>query len=398
MQNIAVLGAVYGDEGKGRIVHDFSKDYDWVVRFNGGANAGHTIYRDGKKYVHNLMPSFDWRSSKPKAYLASGMVIDLQQLYKEVTSLYDIDPSYSARVYVDTDAFVVLPRHKEEDKQANAHIGSTNRGIGPAYKDKIGRSGTRIIDVLADVTHPEHSIIIALQKIGVTFTNLFKMRNQFKESSIIFEGAQGILLDINHGIYPYVSCSEATVAGIYSSGFNFVKIDKVYGVAKCYTTKVGEGPFPTEVHGNLAEDLRERGQEYGATTGRPRRIGWLDLPALKYACLKGGITDLIITKFDILNGRKEIPVCTEYQTEPTCPNDFMSAVPKFENAEGWDDASNLISLIPFIQLVEKITGFPVSIVTCGVESTDVFITRTFTGINGKDGLKCLLEHLKVSMI
>jgi adenylosuccinate synthase len=398
MENIAVLGAVYGDEGKGRIVHDFSKDYDWVVRFNGGANAGHTIYRDGKKYVHNLMPSFDWRSSKPKAYLASGMVIDLQQLYKEVAGLHDIDPSYSARVYVDTDAFVVLPKHKEEDKQANAHIGSTNRGIGPAYKDKIGRSGTRIIDVLMDVTHPEHSVIITLQKMGVTFTNLFKMRSQFKESSIIFEGAQGILLDINHGIYPYVSCSEATVAGIYSSGFNFVKIDKVYGVAKCYTTKVGEGPFPTEVHGNLAEDLRERGQEYGATTGRPRRIGWLDLPALKYACLKGGITDLIITKFDILSGRKEIPVCTEYQVEPTCPNDFMTAVPKFENAEGWDDASNLVSLIPFIQLVEKVTGFPVSIVTCGVGPTDVFRTKAFTGINGKDGLKSLLEHLKASMI
>ena len=398
MQNIAVLGAAYGDEGKGRIVHDFSKDYDWVVRFNGGANAGHTIYRDGKKYVHNLMPSFDWRSSKPKAYLGSGMVIDLQQLYKEVIGLHDINPSYSARVYVDTDAFVVLPRHKEEDKQVNAHIGSTNRGIGPAYKDKIGRSGTRIVDVLMDVTHPEHSVITTLQQMGVIFTNLFKMRSQFKESSIIFEGAQGILLDINHGIYPYVSCSEATVAGIYSSGFNFIKLDKIYGVAKCYTTKVGEGPFPTEVHGTLAEDLRERGQEYGATTGRPRRIGWLDLPALKYACLKGGITDLIITKFDILNGRKEIPVCTEYQLEPTCPNDFMTAAPKFENAEGWDDANNLISLIPFIQLIEKATGFPVSIVTCGVEPTDVFRTQVFTGLNGKNGLKSLLEHLTHSMI
>ena len=147
MSNIAILGAVYGDEGKGRVVHEFSKNYDWIVRFNGGANAGHTIYRDGVKYVHNLMPSFDWRATKPKAFLGAGMVIDLEQLYKEVSLLYVENSKLSSRVYIDPDAFVVLPEHKDEDKKINGHIGSTNRGIGPAYVSKISRNGIRIRDI-----------------------------------------------------------------------------------------------------------------------------------------------------------------------------------------------------------------------------------------------------------
>jgi adenylosuccinate synthase len=291
MNNIAILGAVFGDEGKGHITHHFSKDYDWVVRFNGGANAGHTIYRDGVKYVHNLMPSFDWRSLKPKAYLGSGMVIDLEQLHKEVLALYELDKSLPGRVYVDLDAFMVLPEHKEEDKKSNGHIGSTNRGIGPAYKSKIARQGSRIRDYVKPGVM--FGFIGAMQDMGVHFVNLLEMEPKMKNSSILYEGAQGILLDINHGIYPYVSCSEATVAGVYSAGFHFAPPTKVYGVAKCYTTKVGEGPFPTEIFGEEAENLRKLGNEYGSTTGRPRRIGWLDLPALNYACKKGGITDLM---------------------------------------------------------------------------------------------------------
>lgn len=371
--NIAVLGAAFGDEGKGRIVHDFSVDYDWVIRFNGGANAGHTIYRDEKKYVHNLMPSFDWRSPRPKAYLGSGMVIDLEQLHKEVMALVAIDKRFAERVYVDTDAFVVLAEHKEEDRSTNSHIGSTNRGIGPAYKAKIGRAGTRIIDIISSGNLDDHNYryFSEIKSAGVTFTNVIKMRKEFKNSSIIFEGAQGILLDINHGIYPYVSCSESTIAGIYSSGFNFVTIDKVYGVAKCYSTKVGEGPFPTEITGDLASQLRERGQEYGATTGRPRRVGWLDLPALKYACLKGGITHLIITKFDILNGMSEIPVCTEYAVEPTCPNHFYNTMPKFLNIKGWNDSKTISQILPFINTIEKFTERPVTFVTSGVSSKDM---------------------------
>lgn len=377
MKNIAILGASYGDEGKGRIVHDFSSNYDWVVRFNGGANAGHTIYRDGVKYVHNLMPSFDWRSDKPKAYLGSGMVIDLSQLHKEVKSLYDINTSYASRVYVDIDAFVVLPEHKEEDKKNNGHIGSTNRGIGPAYKSKINRNGIRISNIINASNHHDenYQYIQSMISMGVQFTNVLLLRDIFRQSSIIFEGAQGILLDINHGIYPYVSCSDSTVAGVYANGFNFVKIDKVYGISKCYLTKVGEGPFPTEIYGDMATELRERGQEYGATTGRPRRIGWLDLPALKYACLKGGITDLIITKLDILNGMLEISVCDKYGHEPTSPKDFYSTITYFKKIKGWNNPKNVEEVQPLISLIESAVDCSVSMITFGVNPEDKVLLK-----------------------
>jgi adenylosuccinate synthase len=370
--NIAVLGAVWGDEGKGHIVHSLSGDYDWIVRFNGGANAGHTIYRHGVKYVHNLMPSFDWRSKRPKAFLGSGMVIDIEQLHKEVTTLWNLNSGFSSRVYVDPDAFVVLPEHKEEDKMTNGHIGSTNRGIGPAYKAKIGRKGLRIRDVmnLADPTK-DTKLIDEMRKMGVHFQGMMELRRQMEGESMLFEGAQGVMLDINHGIYPYVSCSESTVAGVYSSGFHFAKLEHVYGVAKCYTTKVGEGPFPTELQGEPAHDLRERGNEYGATTGRPRRVGWIDLPALDYACQKGGITNLIITKFDILNGMGKVPMCVSYDKIPMSPNDFFEAQPQYIHVNGWENASEESQLYQFITTVERSTRCPVKYISCGTDAKDV---------------------------
>lgn len=371
--NIAILGAAWGDEGKGHIVHSLSARYNWVVRFNGGANAGHTIYRNGVKYVHNLMPSFDWRSDIPKAFLGSGMVIDLEQLHKEVSSLWNVNSSFPARVYVDPDAFVVMPEHKELDKQLNSHIGSTNRGIGPAYTSKISRNGLRIRDRMydADDNHDKH-FIKEMQKMGVHFKGLMELRREMENTSILFEGAQGIMLDINHGIYPYVSSSESTVAGIYSCGFHFARPDKVYGVAKCYTTKVGEGPFPTELLGDEAQDLRVRGNEYGATTGRPRRIGWVDLPALDYACQKGGITNLILTKFDILNGMERVPMCVAYDKPPMSSHDFYEAKPQYIKLPGWQDAAKDSSqLAPFISTAERLTGCPVSYISCGTDAKDV---------------------------
>lgn len=372
--NIAVLGAAWGDEGKGHIVHHLSKDYDWIVRFNGGANAGHTIYRDGVKYVHNLMPSFDWRSNKPKAFLGSGMVIDLEQLHKEVTTLWNSHSDYPSRVYVDPDAFVVLPEHKEEDKKSNGHIGSTNRGIGPAYTAKISRKGLRVRDVMlaADSTL-DTKRIQEMKRMGVRFKGLMELRREMEDSQLLFEGAQGVMLDINHGIYPYVSCSESTVAGVYSCGFHFAKPEKVYGVAKCYTTKVGEGPFPTELSGQEAHDLRERGNEYGATTGRPRRVGWIDLPALDYACQKGGITHLVLTKFDILNGMERVPMCVAYDKPPTSSHDFFDAKPQYITVPGWKDAKSPDEdrVIPFIRKVEGLTNCRVSYISCGTDSKDI---------------------------
>jgi len=374
MTNIAVLGAVFGDEGKGSLTHFFSKNYDWVVRYSGGANAGHTIYRDGVKYVHNLLPSFDWRSPKPKAFLGSGMVIDLEQLHLEITKLYALNINFPSRVYVDPDAFIVMPEHKEEDKNLNGHIGSTNRGIGPAYKSKIGRCGIRIRDVMDGATLNRH-LVEEMKNLGVHFNGVLELRNQMSNDSLLFEGAQGIMIDINHGTYPYVSCGDSGLAGIHASGFSWAPPEKVYGVAKAYTTKVGEGPFPTEIHGDEANSLRERGNEYGATTGRPRRVGWLDLPALKYACDKGGITDLIVTKFDILNGMKEVPVCTSYQKAPICSSDFFTAKPNYSNINGWEDASKKEQLAFFIKKIEDSTERKVEIISFGISEKDIVSYR-----------------------
>lgn len=373
--NIAVLGAAWGDEGKGHIVHHLSPRYDWVVRFNGGANAGHTIYRDNVKYVHNLMPSFDWRADRTKAFLGSGMVIDLEQLHKEVNAIVAATFQFQGtaiakRIYVDPDAFIVLPEHKDEDKANNGHIGSTNRGIGPAYKSKIARKGTRIRDVMEGASEHRHWIE-GMKKLGVQFKGLLELRREMEHADLLFEGAQGVMLDINHGLYPYVSCSESTVAGVYSCGFHWAPPTKVYGVAKVYTTKVGEGPFPTELGGEEAHKLRERGQEYGATTGRPRRIGWLDLPALNYACQKGGITDLILTKFDILNGMDKIPVCVAYQKDPTCSSDFFTAAPQYIDVSGWENANNDEELVDFIRCVERGTQVPVSYISRGTTPNDI---------------------------
>lgn len=372
MSNIAIVGAVFGDEAKGSLTHHFSPNHDWVIRFAGGANAGHTIYRDGVKYVHNLMPSFDWRSPRPKAFLGSGMVIDIEQLHSEVVKLWNVNSGLPNRVYVDPDAFTVLPEHKEKDKLSNGHIGSTNRGIGPAYIDKISRKGLRIRDrMLSADSNQDQYFIKEMKNMGVHFQGMLELRQQMKQESLLFEGAQGVMLDINHGTYPYVSCGESTVAGIYSNGFHFAKLDNVYGIAKCYSTKVGEGPFPTELLGEEAEKLRKMGNEYGATTGRPRRIGWIDLPALDYACKVGGITDLIITKFDILNGFGDLKMCISYDKMPMSSHDFFDAKPQYITVPGWLDSKNKFQLMNFIDKVEKSTACPVKYISCGTGPEDI---------------------------
>lgn len=374
--NIAILGAMWGDEGKGHITHHLSKNYDWVIRFNGGANAGHTIYRDGVKFVHNLMPSVDFRVPNVKAYLGSGMVIDLGKLLEEIQGVEKAFPGSAQRIYVDKNAFVVLPEHKETDKKQNAHIGSTNRGIGPAYSDKIGRKGVRIHNMIqlyfdCSLELSEHDTMHDLLNSGIHFVDLLEVRDEMSNSKLLYEGAQGVLLDINHGIYPYVSCSDCTIGGIYSSGFHFAPPQKVYGVAKCYTTKVGEGPFPTEIHGEEAEELRKLGNEYGATTGRPRRVGWLDLPALNYACKVAGITDLIVTKFDILSGMDKVPMCNLYDKEPTSPSAFFKAQPQYVKVAGWKGTDYAGELSDFIRQVEASTGCPVSYISKGTDAKDI---------------------------
>lgn len=378
MNNIAVLGNSVGDEGKGRIVHYFSPRYDWVIRFGGGSNAGHTIYRDGVKYIHNLLPSFDWRFSQTKCYLASGMVIDLEQLLKEVQEAEAVAykkghfaGSIANRIYVDPDAFCVLPEHKIEDTKSNSHIGTTNRGIGPAYLDKVARRGKRIKHFLMNYDGEQSSLIGQLRGLGVQFKHVLELMPQFEKSKLLFEGAQGVMLDINHGCYPFVSCGDSTVAGIYSSGFSFVKLDAVYGVSKAYVTKVGEGPFPTEIFNEKAEELRKLGNEYGSTTGRPRRIGWLDLPAIDYACKKGGITNLIITKLDILSGMEEIPLCVAYKEPPVCSEDFFTAKPQYITVPGWKNAADKNQTRTYLKYIEAFTGKKINLISVGVADHDI---------------------------
>lgn len=371
----AILGALWGDEGKGHITHAFSPNYDWVIRFNGGANAGHTIYRDDKKYVHNLLPSVDYRNKRTKSYLGAGMVIDLEKLRDEVYDTEENFPGAAKNIYVDRNAFIVLDEYKTEDKATNAHIGSTNRGIGPAYTAKIGRRGVRINDLyrIHSGFHDPYYNDFMYQLVGkgVNFVHTMEMEKEFEQSDILFEGAQGIMLDINHGVYPYVSSSDCTVSGIMTSGFGKFMPSHVWGVCKVYLTKVGEGPMPTELKGIAAESLRQLGNEYGATTGRPRRVGWLDLPALRYAIAKSGITELIFTKFDILNGAKEITVCDRYEKEPVCGDDFFDAKPNFTKIPGWIDSQDIEQLQPFIDYIEQETGIDIDFISRGTNITDI---------------------------
>jgi len=303
------------------------------------------------------------------------MVIDLEQLHTEIMRIEEEQVlswghkfgDIAKKVYIDPDAFAVLPEHKEEDAKTNGHIGSTNRGIGPAYKSKISRSGTRIKDLLRD----KNEFAIKLQEMGVQFKHVLELKREFSKSNLLFEGAQGVMLDINHGTYPFVSCSDSTVSGIGASGFNFVKLDNVYGVAKCYLTKVGEGPFPTELQGEEAEHLRKIGNEYGATTGRPRRIGWFDLPAVKYACDKGGINNLIITKLDILNGMEHVKLCAAYDKMPVCPSDFFDAKTQLIRFAGWKNSKRSDETASFLDYISNFSGCPVKYISTGVDDEDI---------------------------
>jgi adenylosuccinate synthase len=366
MKQIAVVGAVFGDEAKARIVHKFAPQYDWVIRYSGSSNAGHTIYRDGKKYVHNLLPSADYRIPTTKSFLGAGMVIHIEDLLKEVVHAEENYPGIAKTIFIDPDAFIISDLHREVDRQKNKHIGTTGKGVGPAYVEKMSRSGVRLIQYIKD----NHPAIQKLKQLGVNFTHVHQLFDQLKQSSLIFEGSQSILLDLNLGTYPYVSCGESGISGIYSSGFGFVKLDRVYGAAKVYSTRVGEGPFPTEIFGQEAEELREKGCEYGATTGRPRRVGWADFAALKYAAEKGGITHLVISKFDILNGMSKVPVAVKYQQPIHSVHDLVDAVPEYVYLDGWQDQQDK-NMYKFITLCEKVTGIKVSHVSFGTSSKDL---------------------------
>ncbi len=373
MSSVVVVGAQWGDEGKGKVVDLYAQHAQSVVRYAGGANAGHTLVVGGETLILHLIPS-GILHSHVRCIIGQGTVIDPRTLCEEITALEARGISVRDRLMVAGRAHLVLPYHKELDclreKGARA-IGTTKRGIGPAYQDKAARRGIRVSDLrdparltqavednlsywapifeaggvdvprVADVAGEVLACaetLVPLMCDGVAWVKATQERGDH----VLFEGAQGALLDVDHGTYPFVTSSSVTSGGASAAcGVGPRTLDHVVGIVKAYSTRVGEGPFPTELHGEAGDQLRAWGHEYGATTGRPRRCGWLDLPALRYAIHINGIDRLAITKLDVLSELSELTVCTAYEVNGTryemlpSEEDLADVTPIWETVPGW---------------------------------------------------------------
>jgi adenylosuccinate synthase len=409
--NIAVLGAQWGDEGKGKIVDLLTPNFSIVARYQGGHNAGHTVYAGGRKFVLRLLPSGILHDGIT-CVIGNGVVVDPQALFEEIDELASAGIAAGSRLVVSDKAHLILPYHKELDLLSEARrgerkIGTTSRGIGPAYEDKIARRGVRVGDLanpaaLAEAV--EHNVaarnrLIAgpsmdarqvLADLGrawermrpwVRDVSVFLAAARKEGRAIMFEGAQGTLLDIDHGTYPYVTSSNATIGGVCTGlGVGPRAIDKVLGVAKAYTTRVGEGPLPTELTGEIGNRLRETGQEFGAVTGRPRRCGWYDAVAVRHACRVNGLDALALTKLDVLDGLTELKVCTAYKCRgvvldemPGDLSQLAACEPIYESIQGWTAPTRGVreyDALPrearaYIARLEEITGVPAAIVSTG---------------------------------
>ncbi len=389
--NLAVIGLQFGDEGKGKIVDFLAKDFDIVARFSGGSNAGHTVLFEGKKIKFHLVPSGVIRGKI--GVLGSGMVIDVEKLVEEIENLRNM--GIEPKILVSSRAHIVTSFHRVQDRLEDdiIGIGTTREGIGPAYITKVRRVGVRISDLfyperlrkklklIASFSGAEYrdvdvnketkklSSLIGQLEDKITDTEIWINRAIDSGKSVLFEGSQGTFLDINFGTYPYVTSTTTTVGGVVSClGVPPNKIDGVMGVMKAYTTRVGNGPFPTEVHGEDAEELRERGNEYGATTGRPRRVGYLDLVLLKYASLINGVSKIAITKVDVLFNMKRIPVATKYVCDGKeyeyPPAIIETCKPEYEYVDGFTSLDDE-NFKKFVSLIEKKLGRKVKIVSYG---------------------------------
>lgn len=385
MANVVIVGTQWGDEGKGKVVDLYTEFADVVVRFGGGANAGHTLVVDGRKVVTHLIPSGVLRGRGKRCVLADGMVIDPETLLQEIASLRAQDLLSDDRdLVIGACAQVILPHHKELDRLREAGrgaLGTTRRGIGPAYEAKMSRRGVRMQDLL----YPERlreRILQQLEEQGPLLARLGAagpdvgavvehylrhgeaLRRHIQDATrvlheeikrgqhVLFEGAQGALLDIDHGTYPYVTSSTTLAGGACSScGIGPTSISAVIGIAKAYSTRVGAGPFPTEMTGEAGARLREAGGEFGATTGRPRRCGWLDVAGLRLAARWNGLAGLALTKLDVLSGQKKVKICVGYRLAPaaggagtpdvcdempTDPDEIARAAPVYEELDGWE--------------------------------------------------------------
>src|SRR6202162_1076273 len=380
-----VLGAQWGDEGKGKIVDVLSQRFDAVARYAGGHHAGHTVIIHGQKFVLQLIPCGVLRPNC-KGVIGNGVVLDPIAFLKEVAKLRDLGVDVDSQLYVSNRAQVILPYHRmielaAESAPGRKKIGTTSRGIGPAYEDKMARSGLRVVDLLRpDLlrTHIEAACneknAIAHALFGTDPLDPDKMYDEYAAAaeevrpvvadtgsllhkiiaeggSVMFEGAQGTMLDIDHGTYPFVTSSSATAGGAATgTGVGPTAIGTVIAVTKAYVTRVGEGPFPTEIHDAVGDHLRKRGNEYGAVTGRPRRCGWLDIPLLRYSNQVNGAEWLVITKMDVLDELEEIPVCVGYLLDGKVSDEIPADVqglerikPVFTRLKGWRESTEGIT-------------------------------------------------------
>ncbi len=426
MPNAVVIGAQWGDEGKGKIVDILAEHADIVVRFQGGPNAGHTVVVGNDRIILHQIPSGILHAQK-RCVIGNGVVLDIETLLAEIKELklHGYFQNESALLISDA-ANLIMPYHKQIDvareiKSGKNKIGTTGKGIGPAYEDKAARRGIRVIDIFNDAVF-EHKLKTVLEEKNwylreylnenifsldeiiqrvlqvrasiqhyVTNTSVFLSEELKRGKSVLFEGAQGSMLDVDHGTYPFVTSSNTVAAqAAIGSGIGPQYLDCIIGIAKAYTTRVGEGPFPSELTDEVGSYLREKGGEYGATTGRPRRCGWFDLVAVNHSIRVNGITQLALTKLDVLSGLKTIKICTGYN----CNNAVITHVsadvrvldncqPIYQELEGWSDnlnafktfASLPIAVRNYIDFIERQTGVPVTILSVGNRRDQVIIRK-----------------------
>ena len=414
--NLAVLGAQWGDEGKGKIVDLLTPRFSIVARYQGGHNAGHTVFVNGVKFILRLIPSGILHRGV-MCVIGNGLVVDPQALFAEVDELAKAGVDVGDRLVISDKAHLILPYHRDLDLLAEARrgerkIGTTSRGIGPAYEDKIARRGVRVCDLfdpkgleqnvrdnvtarnrlVQDSTMDWRPVYEQLVKLGermkpwIRDVSLFLSDAARDGKSILFEGAQGTLLDIDHGTYPFVTSSNATVGGICTGlGVGPRAIGRVMGVVKAYTTRVGEGPLPTELSGEMGQRLRESGNEYGAVTGRPRRCGWYDAVAVRYAARINGLDALALTKLDVLDGLETLEVCTAYRCGSRTLTEFPSDLgqlarcePVYESLPGWTTPTRSVRRFEelpeaarrYIARLEHVSGVKAALVSTGSERDD----------------------------
>ncbi len=424
-KNVVVLGAQWGDEGKGKIVDLLTEQVSSVARFQGGHNAGHTLVIDGKTTVLHLIPSGILREGV-KCLIGNGVVLSPEALLKEIGELEDQGVPVRDRLVLSVACPLILPYHvaldqAREKKRGSAKIGTTGRGIGPAYEDKVARRGLRLGDMLNESRFSEKlkevleyhnfSLVNYYNEAEIDYDTVLsqciEMAEQIKPmigdvteilhsnretgEHILFEGAQGSLLDIDHGTYPFVTSSNTTAGGTATgSGFGPLYLDYILGITKAYTTRVGAGPFPTELSCDVGEHLGVKGHEFGATTGRKRRTGWFDAVAVKHAVRVNSMSGMCLTKLDVLDGLEEVKICVSYKDSngndvgiPCDAEGWSDVVPIYESMPGWKESTvglKSLSELPeaaknYIQRLEALVGIPADIISTGPDRVETIVVR-----------------------